>query len=916
MARYPNLLLLFCLLGFSLALKGYSNAGPFESGPVIVELNFNRAALAQAAIPADFATQSPHIWPQAIQFGINPLFFLKGPVSIALGYERFSVPRLNASSIDSAVNDFEFDLQAQGGYAKIYLSPHRLWDFYGQWSIQSSRLNLLWADRASMELQTGFNGWALGIDFNLGRLYDVYDPSLRFFNIFKLGFQLRQNLAGFQDLEDPSGLAENKVKWIHFKIPSLMLTAGFFIKARRKVANKTKRALKPKSTQTPRNALKRPAPSNAPPKKTTPPSSHGRKKGKLFLPFYSTHASMASIFQLQSELDIDVTPFKKIILKPGIAHLGEINSEMTLAALKKGTQVELFLERKTLGDSLVQILSGIDSKGVKAVIPRNKFKRERDETGVYVSFQIKNFEELWRTWAFQDTLPNLAPLDYLIQYLGEAFFAPDFLNQFQFFTLPPLQTVKMQPAFSLTPVQKKHFLPFRHGVLAWNQKTDLILKSIQKGAWREAKTRMLELEQSHCDYGLFYYVRGRVLFKEGQWAPAEASFSRAIKRIQSGFPDSPFKGQIYWYLGQTEIALSKFESASKHLILGVESDSSISIDSVLGLAQGFLNQGSHETVVALLKPFLLDSTMGPAPAKKVLELVLGAYKKGRNCTDFQREIKVLDQKYKSVPDSLMAFYETCAVKKVRSKWHGIASVFKIKGSGVQKDILEKASNEFRERLKGFKSFTVYGNEVMYRELEKFKIPQTGCSNVPCLKKINRLTSADWVVQGAISRGKNEVTAEVFFSHTQDQNKNVQAKQTVSKKSPEPEQLALRLALWKILDIPILKSISLKASGKIRRPEAQLRQLGLAVVLFSKKTAKDNGIRFRGQKGVIIEACNSEGAASFAGLQKNDLIITVDNKPVPDIQTFYRSILSLKKGSKTAFEFYRFGSKTKAEIVIE
>jgi len=90
----------------------------------------------------------------------------------------------------------------------------------------------------------------------------------------------------------------------------------------------------------------------------------------------------------------------------------------------------------------------------------------------------------------------------------------------------------------------------------------------------------------------------------------------------------------------------------------------------------------------------------------------------------------------------------------------------------------------------------------------------------------------------------------------------------------------------------LNTVILESSKtKDRSKEDFFKNLGMVVRNITDKESINLG--YEGDKGVIITAINNNGPAFKAGLNKGDLIIEVQHKPVTSIDELHQAILKIE-----------------------
>ncbi len=83
-------------------------------------------------------------------------------------------------------------------------------------------------------------------------------------------------------------------------------------------------------------------------------------------------------------------------------------------------------------------------------------------------------------------------------------------------------------------------------------------------------------------------------------------------------------------------------------------------------------------------------------------------------------------------------------------------------------------------------------------------------------------------------------------------------------------------------------------------------------LTSKQSIK---LKYEGEEGVIVTNIQKEGPASKAGLNKGDLIIEVQHKPVTSVDGFHQAILKTQQ-EEDILMFIKRQDKTSKFIVLK
>ncbi|MFH1760488.1 MAG: hypothetical protein ABIA63_05235, partial [bacterium] len=176
-------------------------------------------------------------------------------------------------------------------------------------------------------------------------------------------------------------------------------------------------------------------------------------------------------------------------------------------------------------------------------------------------------------------------------------------------------------------------------------------------------------------------------------------------------------------------------------------------DSCLDIGRMFLEKEKFDFAIKYIFPYLDKHDLETVQYKKSLELSITVYSKNDNCDNALAKIEEYCGLY-SMPESLADIQSACLLK--RGKDMGIVSMFKLSGKGVPKDKAELYSIFLGEQLKNTKLVTVFGNNAMYEVLGKAGVPDTGCADKECLKKISVETGAQRVLMGKLNQTKKHV----------------------------------------------------------------------------------------------------------------------------------------------------------------
>jgi len=90
-------------------------------------------------------------------------------------------------------------------------------------------------------------------------------------------------------------------------------------------------------------------------------------------------------------------------------------------------------------------------------------------------------------------------------------------------------------------------------------------------------------------------------------------------------------------------------------------------------------------------------------------------------------------------------------------------------------------------------------------------------------------------------------------------------------------------------------------------------MGISILEMNEFKAKQLKLDFIG--GVLIDIADKNGAASAAGLQKDDVIISINDTRTPNIPSFLEKVASYRPGDEVSVNFYRDGKAQSAKVTL-
>ncbi|MFH1760487.1 MAG: hypothetical protein ABIA63_05230 [bacterium] len=543
----------FIVLIFVLYACGQERAAFYKDGPLIARIDILSGYTIASANEDCYKSKTPHLWPKYLTIGLNPLFAFNLPLDVFLGYDRYYFSSSLKSNSPQLRSSVKFNLVSNALYLGIGKQVTRLFDLNVGIYSGSASIKTSFNSKQEVTDKKSYTNIGAGIDLNVGRLFDIYDPALLYFNHVKLGIHLRKsglNFMGISTNHDSTQI----VKKLSFYSPVISLNLSFFIKQRIKL--KASKAPE-KTVQNLQTAVKiEPQAKTAPRKEITKPAPIQNKQPasteKISLPYYSTHPSRRSNLKVLNMVDIEIPDSLTVFNTPEISALGEINSEMIIMNLKNNAPVSIIIDNDSLVNEFLARVLGVYITGRKKnyVIPINKVQVIKEQDASLVEFHFEDFEGAWIDFIRSPCFAHAGLIDNLIKYLGESAFSDKFLNLFKEYDNPIwVKLSKLEKAAS-TDSSAGHYLNFRYEFKEWNSLMDSATSLAESGSWDAAGSLLQRLEDSYCDYGRFYYLKALSSKQNNEIETAKKMFIKTLERINKRYPDNPLGPIVLYEMGK------------------------------------------------------------------------------------------------------------------------------------------------------------------------------------------------------------------------------------------------------------------------------------------------------------------------------------------------------------------------------